>query len=79
MLYQIVEKVRQNIDLINFNPSEIKIQIFEKNLLESAGVVVDWFVSGFCAIVRMAIPVAKALLVTLQSQDRGATSGYLEC
>ena len=30
MLYQIVEKVRQNIDLIKLNPSEIKIQIFEK-------------------------------------------------
>ncbi len=30
MFYQIVEKIQQGIDLCKFNPSKIKVKIFEK-------------------------------------------------
>jgi uncharacterized NAD(P)/FAD-binding protein YdhS len=55
MLYQIVEKVRQSIDLVKLNPSGLKIQIFEKQetfgpgFPHSARNVMPFHITNMCA------------------------------
>ncbi|MGD9058137.1 MAG: FAD/NAD(P)-binding protein [Desulfobacterales bacterium] len=55
MLYQIVEKLRQNIDLSKLDPSRIKIQIFEKQETFGAGFphsernVMPFHITNMCA------------------------------